>query len=273
MLSRRELLGCAVVPGLVRRESEIPLADYHVHLDVRRGHTIDWALALSKQRGVKFGIVEHAGSKDKPYPNIISNDAALKKHIDSLASTPFYKGVQAEGLEWFTNFSPAAIAQLDYVLTDALTVPEKDGSFTELWRPWVKVADPHEFMERYVDFHLQILEREPIDILANPLFLPQAIAKDFDALWPPARMKKIVAAAAKYKVAIELNEAYRLPGTAFIKLAREAGLQFSFGSNQHNDKIGQMDYATEVIRTFDLKPSEIWKPAPFGRKPVQLRKL
>ncbi len=276
MTSRREFLGAGAAVsahGLFLRESDIPLVDYHVHLDPRRGMTLEKALELSKQRNVKFGIVEHAGRKEKPYPNIVSSDELLQKHIASLDGTPFYKGVQAEGLDWMTCFSPAAVAQLDYVLSDALTLPEKDGSFTELWRPWVKVENKQEFMERYVDFNVQVISREPIDILANPLFLPACLEPEFDALWTAARMKRIVDAARKHRVAIEINEAYRLPRMPFLKMARQAGVKFSFGSNQHNEKIGQMDYALEVIHALGLKPADIWKPALPGRKPVQIRKF
>ncbi len=275
MTTRREFFGAAgALParGLFRRESDIPLVDYHVHLDDRWGMTLEKALQLSKQRGIKFGIVEHAGTKDKPYRNIISDDAALKQYIMKLDRAPFYKGIQAEGLDWMTCFSKAAVAQLDYVLTDALTLPEKNGSFTELWRPWVKVDNKEEFMERYVDFHLQIMAREPIDIIANPLFLPRCLEQDFDALWTRERMKRIVDAAAKYRVAIEINEAFRLPRMPFLNMAREARLKFSFGSNQHNEKVGQLDYAVEVIRGLDLKPIDVWRPAPFGRKPIQVRR-
>ncbi len=275
MTTRREFLGAAGAltgRGLFRRESDIPLVDYHVHLDDRWGMTLEKALQLSKERGIKFGIVEHAGKKDRPYRNIISDEAALKQYIMKLDRTPFYKGIQAEGLDWMTCFSKSAVAQLDYVLTDALTLPEKNGSSTELWRPWVTVDNKEEFMERYVDFHLRIMAREPIDIIANPLFLPRCLEQDFDALWTGERMRRIVDAAAKYRVAIEINEAYRLPRMPFLKMAHEARLKFSFGSNQHNDNVGRLDYAVEVIRALSLKPIDIWRPAPFGRKPIQVRR-
>jgi histidinol phosphatase-like PHP family hydrolase len=272
MLGRREFLFGAAA-GLIRRESEVPLADYHVHLDDRWGMTLEKARALSRDRGVKFGIVEHAGTKDKPYRNIISDDKALKRFLALLNPTPFYKGIQAEGLDWMTCFTPSLVAQLDYVLTDALTLPEKNGSFTELWRPQVRVDNKQEFMDRYVDFHLQVMSREPIDILANPLFLPECIQSEFDSLWTDRRMQQIVDAAKKYNVAIEINERYRLPGTRFLEMAHAAGVKFSFGSNQHNDAVGQMDYAIETVRGLALKPDDVWTPAPFGRKPIQRRKF
>lgn len=276
MTSRREFLGGVgawAASGLVRREADITLLDYHVHLE--GAITLQRALELSKERGIGFGIVQHAGTeaKRKSYPEIISSDAAMRRHVAGLAATPFLKGIQAEGLDWMTCFSKDAVAELDYVLSDALTLPEKDGSFTELWWPSVKIAGKQDFMERYVEFHVQVISREPIDILANPLYMPQCLEAEYDALWTPARMRAVADAALKHKVAIEINEAFRLPRKPFLRMAREAGLKFSFGSNQHNETIGKLDYAREVIREFKLEPADIWTPAPKGLKPIQVRKF
>ena len=48
-----------------------PLTDLHVHLD---NSTLDLVLALSGERGVKFGIVEHAGTKENVYPKVLSKE-------------------------------------------------------------------------------------------------------------------------------------------------------------------------------------------------------
>jgi hypothetical protein len=41
--------------------------------------------------------------------------------------------VHAEWTDWMTCFSPAALVRLDYVLTDAMTFPRKDGTRVRLW--------------------------------------------------------------------------------------------------------------------------------------------
>jgi len=73
-------------------------------------------------------------------------------------------------------FSPAPLAQLDYVLTDAMTFPGKDGHRVKLWTPdpaqRVDMSDKQAFMERFVDWHVEIMAREPFDILANTTWLP-----------------------------------------------------------------------------------------------------
>jgi len=55
----------AATPSGQAAELGFQQVDFHVHLD---NSTIDQVAALSKERGVKFGIVEHAGTKENKYP-------------------------------------------------------------------------------------------------------------------------------------------------------------------------------------------------------------
>ena len=155
--------------------ADLPRVDYHVHLE--GVVTLDKALELSRRRGVKFGVVEHAGTKANKYPHLLSNDHDLEQYLAMLAGKPVFRGIQAEGLDWMTCFSKELVAQLDHVLTNVLTLPKKDGTRVEIWRPGIKIGDPQEFMDRYVDFHVQVMAREPIDILANVTFLPMRLPK------------------------------------------------------------------------------------------------
>lgn len=285
-LTRRQFLGDALASGALSASaftlgvgnaagrgagSDIPLVDYHVHLD--DVVTLEKALQLSKERGVKFGIVEHAGTRENRYPGLLSTDEDLKRYIAKLEGKPVYKGIQAEGLDWMTCFSRDLVAQLDYVLSDALTFPEKNGQRVELWRPSVKIDDKQDFMERYTDFNVRVMAREPIDILANPTFLPDYLKDEFDSLWTKERMSRVINAAIKYKVAIELNTRYRLPRISFLRLAKDAGVKFSVGSNIHGLDVGKLDYAVEVIRDLGLTRKDIFVPAPAGKKPIQIRKF
>ena len=258
--------GVPVIPG-----TDIPLVDYHVHVEA--APTLDKLIEISQARGVKFGIVEHAGTKENKYPVVLGNDEDLKRHIASLEGKPVYKGIQAEFLDWATCFSKDVVAQLDYVLSDALTLREKDGSRVELWKAEkVKIDDPQDFMDRYTAFNVEVISTEPIDILANPTFLPAAAARDFDALWTPARMRRIIDAAVKFSVAIEISSSYRLPKPVFLKMAREAGAKFSFGSNIRGPNVGKLDYCLEMVRALGLKREDIFTPAQAGRKPIQVRR-
>lgn len=286
LMNRRGFLGATAVLGLrpaasrmwagtnppTKTKNKIRMVDYHVHLD--NVVTLEKALERSRETGVKFGIVEHAGTTANKYPNLISTDEQMNAYLAKLEGKPVLRGIQAEGVDWMSCFSKPVLAKLDYALSDALTLPDKDGKArTEIWRPWVKVADKDEFMDRYTDFNVKVMAVEPIDIMANPTFLPDCLKDDFDRLWTEKRMRAIVDAAVKYNVAIEINSNYKLPKLAFLRMARDAGAKFSFGSNIHGLGIGNLEYCEEMIDQLQLEPKHIFQPAKSGRKAIELRKI
>ena len=249
---------------------DFPVIDYHVHLD---GFGIDKIAEISKARGIPFGIVEHAGTKENKYPVVLGNDEDLARYIAMLDGKGVLKGVQAECYDWMTVFSKEAIAKLDFVLSDAMTFVEKDGSRVELWKAEkVKIADKQDFMDRYTDFTVR-KAKEPIDILACATFLPAVIANEYDALWTEGRMKRIIDAAVKNNVAIEIAAWAKLPRPAFLKLAKAAGAKFSFASNGRGQNAGKLDYSLQMARELGLKAADMFTIAPAGKKPVQVRKF
>ncbi len=276
MITRRTF--AASLMSAVLPPEELPLVDYHVHLDERI--TLEKALEISARRGVRFGIVEHAGRAELGYRGMLTSDEDLRRYLDKLAGKPVYRGIQAEGLDWMDCFSAALIAELDYVLTDALTVPQRvmvgpragDAPWVKLWTPAAKeIEDPQGFMDRYTDFHVEIMRRQPIDILTNPTFLPAALEKDYASLWTRERMEKIIEAAVRCGVAVEINSRYCLPSADFLELARKAGARFAFGSNIHGPDVGRLDYSVQMARRLGLTARDLFTPAPPGEKPIQRR--
>jgi histidinol phosphatase-like PHP family hydrolase len=250
-----------------KNDLDFPLVDYHVHRD---NTTLDKLLEISRQKGVKFGIVEHAGIKAIKYPVMLSTDDELKRYIASLEGKPVYKGIQAEYVNWMDCFSKEVVAQLDYVLTDAMTI-RQDGKPQKMWEPGLKIGNEERFMDAYVDFYLEILTTEPIDILANASWLPGAMGKAYDALWSEKRVQKVVDAAVKYGVAIEISSSLRLPELPWLKMAKEAGAKFSFGSNIRGPEVGKMDYCVEMAKKLGLTREQMFTPAPPGKKAIQRR--
>ncbi len=254
-------------------EPEFHAVDFHVHLD---NSTLDKALELSRERGIKFGNVEHAGTKENLYPTLLSNDEDMQRYLAKLEGQPVFKGIQAEWTDWMTCFSRQTLAQLDYVLTDAMTFPGKDGQRVKLWTPeaaqQVDMTDKQAFMDRFVYWHTQIMAREPFDILANTTWLPAGMLEQWELYWTPPRMKKVINAALEYGVALEISASYKLPRLPFLTMAKAAGAKFSFGSNGRYPNMGKLDYSLQMAKELDLKPADMFAPAPDGRKAVQRRK-
>lgn len=248
--------GCVHLPFSRTAELDFPLVDFHVHLDKS---TIDAVLALPQAKHIKFGIVEHAGTKENEYPVVISNDAELKQQLAMLAGKPVYRGVQTEFSDWATGFTPAGLATLDYVLTDAMTMPGKNGKRTKLWlAPPAELGDAQTFMDRYVDWHLQVLRQKPLDILANVTWLPAAFLPDYDKLWTEARMEKVISTAVKQGVALEISSSYKLPKMPFLKMAKAAGVKFTFGSNGRYPKMGLLDHSIQMAQELGLKRADMF---------------
>lgn len=123
------------------------------------------------------------------------------------------------------------------------------------------MGDPQDFMDQLVDRTVGIITTEPIDIFVNPTFLPDEINAQYDALWTEERIDKVVAALMESSVALEINNGRKIPSPAFLKRAKEAGVKFTFGTNNVTaESLGRMDYAIEMIGELGLTPADMWIP-------------
>ncbi|MCP4258986.1 MAG: DUF1080 domain-containing protein [Planctomycetes bacterium] len=244
---------------------DFPLVDYHVHL--KGGLTLEQAIQNAKERNVKFGIAENCGLGFR-----VTNDEKLRPFLALLDGKPVYTAMQAEGREWLNMFSTEMMAKFDYVFTDAMTFTDKRGRRTRLWMPnEVHVDDKQEFMDMYVEKIVSVLS-EPIDIYVNPTFLPAVIADQYDDLWTRKRMRKVIKAAVKNNVAIEINARYRIPNKAFIKRAKKAGIKFAFGTNNGGRDLGHLEYCRRMAKECGLTEKDMFSPNPKGNKSTQRRK-
>jgi hypothetical protein len=255
-------------PQMLRFQREhFPVVNFHVHL--KGGLTLDQALEQARNSGVKYGIAVNCGLGFS-----VTNDAGINSFLDTMKGKPVFVGMQAEGREWVRLFSKEVVAKFDYVFTDAMTFTDDSGKRMRLWiNDEVEVKDKQAFMDMLISRIQGIMNNEPIDIYVNPTFLPDCIAKEYDALWTQERMQKVIAAASKNGVAIEINARYRLPSPAFIKLAKQAGVKFSFGTNNADNNVGGLDYCLAMVQECGLTPQDMFMPKPNGQKPVQVRKL
>jgi histidinol phosphatase-like PHP family hydrolase len=237
-------------------QGDFPLIDYHVHL--KGGLTIEEALEQSRHTGITYGVAVNCGLG---FP--VTDDAGAEKFFKSLDGLPVFKGMQAEGREWTGMFSKETIAKFDYVFTDSMTFTDYKGRRTRLWEPnEVYIDDPQEFMDMLVEKTVEILSHEPIDIYVNPTFLPAVIAEQYDALWTPARMDKVINAAVKNDVAIEI------PSIKFIKRAKQAGAKFTFGTNNGDKNLGWCEYCLQVADECGLEKKDIFIPR-TGKKKIE----
>jgi hypothetical protein len=247
-------------------EKNYPVVDYHVHL--KGGLTLEQALASSRRLGINYGIAINCGLG---FP--VHDDQSVKAYLDSMQNQPCFVGLQGEGREWMTLTSPESVARFDYCFTDAMTFRDDTGRRMRIWIPEETghIDDPQAFMEMLVR-RIEGIMHEPIDIYANATFLPQQLFPDYDALWTPERMQRVIDAAIQNDVAIEINNRYKIPSAAFIKSAKAAGAKFSFGTNNGDANLGRLEYPIQMVQECGLTANDIFQPKPADQKPILVKK-
>ncbi len=242
-----------VIDSLNQRE--FPLIDFHVHL--KGGLTMDQVCQHARENGFCYGVAANCGLK---FP--VTNDSTLNSYLKSIQKEPVFKAMQCEGREWVTLFSPEAVAGFDYIFTDAMTWTDNKGRRLRLWMPdETFVDDDQQFMDMLVGKIESIMEGEPVDIYVNPTFLPAQLAPRYDELWTKERIERVVNVLLRNQVALEINARYKIPSIAFLKRAKDAGVKFTFGTNNvKNDDLNRMEYCLKVIRELHLTADDIFLP-------------
>lgn len=237
----------------LRREDffqPFPLVDYHVHLT--RKFTINRAVQLSEARNVKLGIVEHPGSRFG-----LANDSDLHRYIDHLRKYPVYVGLQPTHRGWYEAFSDDLLAELDYILMDADTVPLGGDKYLKLWEYDLYIEDIDAFMNLYMAHIEDILRNEPISIFARPTYLPVNFARYYDAIWTDERVNLMIDLAAQRDIAFEISTPMHVPSKEIIMQAKEAGIKFAFGTNSRSDDAGKLHYGLKMVDECGLNSEDM----------------
>lgn len=233
--------------------ANFPLINYHVHL--KGGLTLNQACDSAVRTGINYGIAANCGLN---FP--ITTDSQLVAYAESMRGQPCFVAMQAEGREWVELFSPEKIRCADYVFTDAMTWTNRNGKRMRLWIPEeTEIGDTSDFMEQLVG-QIESICAEPIDVYVNPTYLPGPLQPMYDTLWTDARIERVIGALKQNGVALEINAKSRLPSPKIVGRAKDAGLKFTFGTNNGGQTIGDLQYCFDLITRFGLTPDDIWMP-------------
>lgn len=235
----------------------IELVDWHVH--IRGGLTPEMAVEREKLSGIRQSAMENHGREWEIFDN-----AQLVKFADRArkANPLMPVGIQVNDRDWFEQIDAATRAKFDYILADTMIMGKlPNGRDRRLWliKELPEIGDPELWMEKYMEMNLRILG-EPISILANPTYLPSPLNALHDRLWTEERMRKIIARAVERGIAIEIQAESPYPTPKFLKLAKEMGAKFSFGTNNYDAAPKDLTRWLEAIMWLDLHGSDIWTP-------------
>ena len=233
----------------------IVLTDWHLH--IRGGMTPQLAAAREGAWIVRTGALENHGREWPLCDNAKLAAFADAVHAVKVGGRPLPVGIQVNDRDWFRQIDQETRTKLDYVLADTMIMGVRpDGRSNRLWEPQ-EIPDPEAWMERYFAHNMQILD-EPISILANPTYLPAAIADKYDSLWTEERMRKLIAKAVARGIALEIQAESSFPRPKFLRLAKEMGAKFSFGTNNFDARPKDLSRWLEAIVWLDLGPNDIW---------------
>ena len=247
--------------GIIRlQQRDFPVIDYHVHL--KGDLTKEMAHAMSMNYGINYGVAPNAG--EGGVGRMLADDAEVYAYHDEISGEPFLFGVQGEGRKWTQTFSQEALGIFEYLFTDAMTIIDHKGRNSRIYRPEEVFFDgisKEAYMEHLVDQTVLILTNEPADIYANPTFLPDVLQPEYDRLWTPERVDRVLDVLEKYQIALEINPRYKIPSFEIIRRAKERGIKFTFGTNNVDARFGRLEYALEAIEACGLTADDIWFPS------------
>ena len=247
--------------GIIRlQQRDFPVIDYHVHL--KGDLTKEMAHALSMNYGINYGVAPNAG--EGGVGRMLADDAEVYTYHDEISGEPFLFGVQGEGRKWTQTFSQEALGIFEYLFTDAMTIIDHKGRNSRIYRPEEVHFDgigKEAYMEHLVDQTVLILTNEPADIYANPTFLPDVLQPEYDRLWTPERVDRVLDVLERYQIALEINPRYRIPSFDIIRRAKERGIKFTFGTNNVDSRFGRLEYALEAVEACGLTADDIWFPS------------
>ena len=233
----------------------LTLTDFHIH--IRGGMTAEKAAIREKTCGIRSAVLENFG-REWPLKSgtELSTFISMCKKV-KIKGTPIPVGIQVNDRDWHRHIDKPTFERLDYVLADTMIMGiTKEGKPRRLWKDDVLIANPEEWMQKYLQHNLTILD-EPVTILANPTYLPKCIAHLYDTLWTDKRMEKVIAKAITKKVALEVQLETKFASERFLKKAKAMGAVLSFGSNNFTDKTKNVSNWLTAIRLLDLKQGDI----------------
>ena len=247
------------------QQQNFPVIDYHVHL--KGGLTKEMAHAMSMNYGINYGVAPNAG--EGGVGRMLANDQEVYEYYDEVQPLPFICGVQGEGRKWTSTFSQNALGIFDYLFTDAMTIMDHKNRNSRIYRKEEVHYDgvsKEQYMEQIVDQTVKILTNEPADIFANPTYIPEDMQADYDKYWTDERINRVLDVMQEHQIALEINPRYMIPSLKIIRMAKERGMKFVFGTNNVDANFGKLEYCIQAIEECGITANDLWFPSMSIRK-------
>lgn len=252
------------------------LFDHHIHSE-RSDGTVSLA-----DRARSVAVRPHGISDHYPWRDSMRDDDDVLRYLDDAATL----GLRV-GLEYDLGVAPPLLAStrrsLHYLIgavhqLDVAGVRigyDSAGQFVKGRlgdKPFSErdtFTDPvlqRRILERTLEVVREGIEVIGIDILGHPTFTPLLALGDPETAYPADWQERLIELCVANDVAIEINETYGVPHTAFLVRAQRAGARFSVGSDTHF-ALRPLTRTAEMIAAADL-PHERFLAGQRVRTPV-----
>jgi histidinol phosphatase-like PHP family hydrolase len=218
------------------------LFDHHVH-----STRSDGTMSLD-DRAKSVVVRPHGISDHYPWPTGMQRDGDVLRYLDDAARLGLRVGIEYD-LGVAPRLPRSTHDALDYVIGSVheLTLDGKrlgydlagaflKGRTSPPYSEVARFADPA-LQRRVLEAHLALVREgileTGIDIVGHPTMSPLAALGDPDGSYPVEWQERLIALCIEHGVAIEINEAYRVPHRAFLERAHARGARFSVGSDSH----------------------------------------
>jgi histidinol phosphatase-like PHP family hydrolase len=218
------------------------LFDHHIH-STRSDGTVSLEERAKSAAARPHGISDHY-----PWRTGMQTDDDVLRYLDDAARL----GLKV-GLEYDLGVAPpmprSTHDALDYVIGSVhqvtldgtrlgydLAGAHLKGRTPAPYAELARFAEPA-LQRRVLDAHLALVREgileTGIDIVGHPTMSPLAALGDPEGAYPVEWQERLIALCAEHGVALEINEAYRVPHRAFLERAHARGVRFAVGSDSH----------------------------------------
>ena len=230
------------------------LFDHHIHSSRSDGR------ASLEERAKSVAIRPHGVSDHYPWPTGMQQDDDVLRYVDDAARL----GLRV-GLEYNLGQAPTLRRSthdaLDYLIGSVHRLKGEHveygiaGQFLKgragpTYAEAARFADPAT-QRRILEAHLELVRKgileTGIDIVGHPTLSPLAALGDPEAAYPVEWQERLIALCVEHGVAIEINEAYRVPHRQLLARAHARGARFAVGSDTHFELLA-LDRTEAMIR-------------------------
>lgn len=226
------------------------ISDLHNHTTFSDGRLSPgevWAIA--NEKGYRVGISDHCGEGTFQ----INNDADFGNYLKELRKHPVLRAAELDlGTRLF--ISAQMLGECDYIIAGVHSI---DG--LDFFDRNAKLPPPEVLLDKMLDLIEAKARQYRFHVLAHPGLLPVGMRDEKERLLGEKWGLRLTELALKYGFALEISSRWELPSIDTVKLALDAGVDFSLGSDGHcRESVCRLEYSLRLAEKLKIPENRFW---------------